>query len=125
MEYWENVLQDDACIVAADGWLVQTHRVIEVDKKNKKQKDKGWSCDLVPKELMIEHYFADHQYAINHQQAELEGIQQELLELEEEHGGEDAAFNGFERINKAEVTARIKEIGTDVDAADELVILKR
>jgi len=125
MEYWEDVLQDDAYIVAADGWLVQTHRVIDVDKKTKKQKDKGWSCDLVPKALMIKYYFASHQDAINRQQAELEGIQQELLELEEEHGGEDAAFNGFEKINKAEVTARIKEIGTDVDASDELAVLKR
>lgn len=125
MEYWEDVLQDDAYIVAADGWMVQTHRVIEVDKKTNKKKDKGWSCDLVPKELMIKHYFADHQYAINRQQAELEGIQQQLLELEEEHGGEDAAFNGFEKINKAEVSSRIKEIGADADAADELAVLKR
>jgi hypothetical protein len=36
-------------LIAADGWKAETYRIIETDKKGK-QKDKGWVCDLVPKD---------------------------------------------------------------------------
>jgi type I restriction enzyme M protein len=46
-----------------------------------------------------------------------------LAELEEVHGGEDGAFADFEKINKATVAARLKEIKGEKDAADEVGIL--
>ena len=33
-----------------------------------------------------------------------------MSELEEEHGGEDGAFSALDKVNKANVTARLKEI---------------
>lgn len=49
----------------------------------------------------------------------------QLAELEEENSAEDMTFAGFEKINDKEVKSRIKEIGNDADAADELAVLKQ
>jgi type I restriction enzyme M protein len=48
MDYWAESMQDDAYLIATDGWVAETYRVIE-KMKNGKEKDKGWACDLVPK----------------------------------------------------------------------------
>ena len=47
MDYWAEIMQDDCYLIAADGWKAETYRIIEKDKKGK-EKDKGWTCDLVP-----------------------------------------------------------------------------
>ena len=48
MNYWSEVMQDDCYLIATDGWQAETYRIIEINK-NKKQVDKGWTCDLIPK----------------------------------------------------------------------------
>ena len=115
MDYWAQTMQDDCYAIAADGWKAQTYRVIETDKKGK-QKDKGWACDLVPKPLVVARYFAKEQAALQALQSELEGVSARLAELEEEHGGEDAAFGGFDKINVAAVKDRLREIEGEVKA---------
>jgi type I restriction enzyme M protein len=115
MDYWAQTMQDDCYAIATDGWKAQTYRVIETDKKGK-QKDKGWACDLVPKPLIVARYFAQEQAALQALQAELEGTSAKLAELEEEHGGEDAAFAGFDKINVAAVKERLHEIEGELKA---------
>ena len=124
MDYWAETLQDDAYLIAADGWRAETYRVIERDKKGK-EKDKGWACDLLPKPFIVARYFVAEQAAIDRVGADLEAASAKLAELEEEHSGEDGAFSGFDKINAASVKDRIKEIGKDMDAADELAVLKQ
>ncbi len=46
-----------------------------------------------------------------------------MTELEEEHGGEDGAFSELDKVNKANVAARLKEIKGDKDAKDEADVL--
>jgi type I restriction enzyme M protein len=123
LDYWAEVMQDDAYLIAADGWKAQTERTIETNK-NGKQVDKGWFCDLVPKALIVARYFAPEQGSIESQQADLEAITAQMEELEEEHGGEEGAFAELEKVNKANVAARIKEINGDADAQAETRILK-
>lgn len=127
MDYWTSTLQDDAYLIAADGWKAETYRIIEV-KKNKdgkvtKTTDKGWACDLIPKPLIVARYFAEDQAAINELAASLDSITAQLAELEEEHSGDDAAFSGFDKINKAGVTDRLREIKGDADAKEEAEVL--
>ena len=43
--------------------------------------------------------------------------------MEEEHGGEDGAFAELDKVNKANVTSRLKEIKGDTDAEDEAAVL--
>ena len=128
MDYWAESMQDDVYLIAEEGWKAQPYRVLET-KKNKdgspgKTVDKGWVCDLVPKALLVQHYFAAEQAELDRLNAELESIQATQTELEEEHGGDEAVFGSFDKINDKEVKARIKEIGSDADAADELTVLK-
>ncbi|OHC69026.1 MAG: type I restriction endonuclease subunit S [Rhodocyclales bacterium RIFCSPLOWO2_02_FULL_63_24] len=106
-----------------DYWAA-TYRVIEKNKKGG-EKDKGWACDLLPKPYLVARYFAREQAAIERLSAELEATAAKLAELEEEHGGEEGTFSGFDKINAAAVKERIKEVGADKTAAEELAILKR
>ena len=92
MDYWAETMQDDCYLIAADGWVAKPHRVIEVVKSGKKKgekKDKGWECDLVPKPLIVAHYFAKQQQAIDAMEDELAKVAAEMEELKEEHGGEE------------------------------------
>jgi type I restriction enzyme M protein len=109
MDYWAQTLQDDLYLVAADGWKAETRRIIETDKKGR-EKDKGWACDLIPKPLIVARYFAKEQAEIETLTAELESVSARLAELEEEHGGEEGAFAELDKVNKASVAARIKEL---------------
>ncbi len=123
MDYWAATMQDDCYLIAADGWKAETYRIVETDKKGK-QKDKGWTCDLVPKALVVARFFAKEQAAIDKLAADLDATTAKLTELEEEHSGEDAPFSGFDKINKAAVNDRLREIGNDKSAAEELAVLK-
>jgi type I restriction enzyme M protein len=123
MDYWAEVMQDDCYLIAAEGWKAETYRVLEVNKKGK-EVDKGWACDLVPKDLMVARYFAQEQAAIVTQQAELEAAIAQMTELEEEHGGEEGAFGELEKVNGATVKARLKEIKGDRAAKAEETVLK-
>ena len=118
MDYWSTVMQDDCYLIAADGWKAETYRVIEKDKKGK-EKDKGWTCDLVPKPLIVDRFFAAQQSAIREQEAMLESVAAHMTEMEEEHGGEEGAFSELDKVNKANVTARLKDIKGDKDAREE------
>jgi len=124
MDYWAATMQDDCYLIAADGWVAKTSRIIETDKKGK-TKVKGWTCDLVPKPLIVARYFSKEQAAIEAQLAELEATTATLAELEEEHGGEDGYLGALDKINKAEVTRRQKELKGDKDAKEELAALKQ
>src|SRR5207245_2021458 len=79
MDYWAETMQDDCYLIAADGWKAETYRVIEKDKKGK-EKDKGWTCDLMPKALIVARYFAKEQAGIDQLAAELDGRRARLTE---------------------------------------------
>jgi type I restriction enzyme M protein len=122
MDYWAETMQDDCYLIAADGWKAETTRIIEKDKKGR-EKDKGWTCDLIPKALIVARYFAKEQAAIDQIATDLEGVIARLAEMEDEHGSEDGAFADFEKVNKASVAARLKEIEGDKEAKDEAAVL--
>jgi type I restriction enzyme M protein len=120
-------MQDDCYLIAADGWKAETYRIIERDKKGK-EKDKGWACDLVPKVLIVARYFTKEQVAITQLEAELESVTAQMTELEEEHGGEEGVFSALDKVNRASVTVRLKEIrglfaSDDEETREEAAVL--
>jgi type I restriction enzyme M protein len=129
MSYWIETMQDDCYIISVDGWKAETYRIL-VENKQKKMVDKGWTCDLVPKELIINRYFKTEKQAIANLENEKEQLAAELVEVEEKHNVEDGYFAELEKVNKAEITKRIKEIKTSTtvaelaEAKEELSILK-
>ena len=123
MDYWTATMQDDCYLIAAPvneggGWKAETYRVIETNKKGK-EVDKGWTCDLVPKPLIVNRYFAAQQATIREQEAKLESVSAQMTAMEEEHGGDDGAFSELDKVNKANVTARLKEIKGDKECKEE------
>ena len=56
MNYWNETMQDDCYIIAADGWKAEVYRILVENKKGAKV-DKGWACDLLPAQLLIDQYF--------------------------------------------------------------------
>jgi len=122
MDYWAETMQDDCYLIAEDGWKAQTYRKIDKNK-NGKEVDKGWACDLVPEPLIVARYFAAEQEAITKLEVELETIAAQMRELEEEHNGEEGAFSELDKVSKANVTARLKEIKDDKDAKEEAEVL--
>ena len=82
---------------------------------------------MIPTALVIARYFAAEQSAIEKLEAEVAASEQALEEMAEEHGGEDglldAAKNDKDKLTKASVAARLKDIKGDADAADERKVL--
>jgi type I restriction enzyme M protein len=107
MDYWAETMQDDCYLIAADGWVARSARILETDKRGR-EKDKGWTCDLVPKPLIVARYFAREQAALDAKEADLDAAAAGLSELEEEHGGEEGFLGALEKIVKAEVSARLQ-----------------
>jgi type I restriction enzyme M protein len=107
MSYWSGVMQDDAYLITADGWKVGS------DASN----------GLIPPQLIIARYFAAEREAIEQLEAERDAITRSMEELDEEHGGEEGllaeAKNDKGKLTKATVSARLKDIKHDADAADE------
>lgn len=124
MDYWAETMQDDAYLIATDGWLAKTARIMETDKKGR-TKDKGWTCDLIPKSFVVARYFAQERTALDEMRAQLEVAATSLAELEEEHGGEEGFLGTLDKIAKAEINARLNEIKGDKGAKDEAGVLKR
>ena len=124
MDYWSATMQDDAYLIAADGWSAVPERLTETDKKGK-TRDKGWSCELVPKSLVVDQFFASQQEAIAATQSELDAATASLTELEEEHGSEEGCLGMLDKVARAEINARLREIRKDKDAGDERAILNQ
>jgi type I restriction enzyme M protein len=137
MDYWRGTMQDDCYLIASDGWKAETTRIIETDKKGK-EIDKGWTCDLIPKPLIVARYYAKEQADIDALTTDLEAVITKIAELEEEHGGEEGAFSELDKVNKASVAARLKELKSSItnpqlptignepagESGDELAVLE-
>lgn len=122
MDYWAETMQDDCYLIAVDGWKAETYRVLVKNQKGK-ETDKGWACDLIPRPLVINRYFSAEQDAIHALGTELESVTAQITELEEEHGDEEGLFSELEKVNKASVTARLKEIKNSPEDEEETAAL--
>ncbi|MEE9304204.1 MAG: hypothetical protein V3U84_10525, partial [Thiotrichaceae bacterium] len=122
MDYWDETMQDDCYQISADGWVTKTKRVYEKAKSGKKKGqdiDKGWICDLVPKELIVARYFISEQQAILAMETERETALSRINELEEEHVSEDDLLSEAKtdkgKFTLGSVKAQIKLIFTELE----------
>lgn len=126
MNYRDEVMQDDVYMIIENWWKAEAYRIIEKNEKTGKEKDKWWTCDLVPKQLVIDNYFDTDKKAIEDLEAQRDEVTRQIEELEEEHGGEEGILEWEDgKINKAIVAKRIKEIKSDANFKDELEILDK
>jgi type I restriction enzyme M protein len=135
MDYWAMTMQDDVYMIVSDGWREAAKPRLIIEDKEKKTKEKPdftvgkfkYKAELIPTALVIARYFAAEQAAIEKLEAEVAASEQALEEMAEEHGGEDglleAAKNDKDKLTKASVAARLKDIKGDAEAADERKVL--
>jgi type I restriction enzyme M protein len=109
MNYWNETMQDDVYLVAVDGWKAEPYRIL-IKNKQGKDVDKGWTCDLVPPHLVIDRFFEKEKRSIEALEAEREAVTVELEALVEEHSGEEGHFATLDKVNKATVQKRVKEL---------------
>jgi len=123
MNYWQETMQDDVYLITANGWKAEINII-----KNKKEKEIGWDCTLIPKKIVIDKYFSKEQEAIDKLSTEIESITQKMEALEEENSGEDDLFaearSDSEKITGTEIIKRIREIRGNPEFADELKTLR-
>ena len=131
MDYWDEVMQDDIYLIAADGWIeaAKPRSIIE-DKQSKVKetpdlaiKKNKYKMDLIPLALIVARYFTEEQAAIETLQAKQTTAESELAEYIEEHTGEDGlladALNGSGNIIASSVKARLKAIQGEPNNKDE------
>lgn len=106
MTYWmEETMQDDCYLIVSDGWKAGNE--VEWTKREFEGK-------LIPKQIIIDRYFVAEQKSIEAKEAARDSIAAQIEELEEEHSGEEGYFADFDKLNKAAVAKRLKELQTPV-----------
>jgi type I restriction enzyme M protein len=136
MDYWAETMQDDGYMIASDGWQRAGKPRLITENNGSKSKEKPdfmigkqkFKADLIPAPLLIARYFAKELAAIETMEAEAAALAQQLEEMAEEHGGEEGlladAKNDKDKLTKASVSARLKEIKGDSEFVDEQKVLK-
>ncbi len=123
MTYWAETMQDDVYLIAVNGWKAELSVI-----KNKKGRETGWDCDLIPKNVVINKYFSKEKEEVEKLQSEAEDVQQKMQSLEEENSGEEDLFaevrSDSGKIARGEVFKRIKEIKQDAEFKEERDVLQ-
>lgn len=127
LNYWNETMKDDVYLLVEDGWEAKVRRIIEINKKGK-EVDKGWTCDLIPKELIVQAYLMSEQKALQDLEAELESVQAEISQYEEEHAGEggllEEATNDKGKITKTTLTTQMKQIKGDASEKEAYALMQ-
>ena len=119
MDYWDEIMQDDVYLIAADGWLAGRVLRQAYDKETpdfttkKGQKTIKYVGELIPASLVISMFFDDEKQKLEQLEAEIEVLTQRKEEFEEEHGHDEGGLAGLEGsrgITKGNVKERVMEL---------------
>ncbi len=128
LNYWADTMKDDVYMLIEDGWKATVSRIVEKNKKGK-EVDKGWTCELLPKQLVIDKFLATEQQKVNDLQAQLETLDSERTAISEEHAGEEGlladATNDKGNFTANTIKAYIKENKGNGEEADGLKLAKQ
>jgi type I restriction enzyme M protein len=148
MDYWAETMQDDAYLIAADGWVkgAQPREIVQIKDKNNKlvwpephdylKGKRRFKSDLLPATILVAQYFAAERDAIAALDNQIATLEQQLDEMREEYSGkqpsgEDGLLAEANEANEGElpkitaksVKAALKRIGNNPDDADERAAL--
>ena len=119
MDYWDEVMQDDVYLIAADGWQVGRNLRSSYDKETpdftikKGKKTSKFVGELFPASLVIAKFFKNEQKELDRLEAEVSKLAERKEEFEEEYGTDESALNGLEGksgITKGNVQQRAIEL---------------
>jgi type I restriction enzyme M protein len=118
MTYWNETMQDDCYLIAANGWKAELQNV------TKGKKEVMLDSDLVPKKLVIDRFFAAEKKAIEKLEAKKESLITELDGLTEEYSAEEGYFATLDKVNRATVAKRLKDIRENKGETEEIKALE-
>src|ERR1017187_2319703 len=143
MDYWAETMQDDAYLVAADGWVkgAQPREIVQVKNKDNKltwpephdylKGKRRFKSDLVPAPILVVRYFIAERDVIEALDNHLATLEQQLDKMREENSGDEGLLSEViegegdkQKIAPKAVKARLKEIGKDPLYADERTALE-
>ena len=145
MDYWAESMQDDAYLIASDGWLkgAQPREIVRVKDKNNKltwpephdylKGKRRFKSDLVPASILVARCFAAERSILEALDNRLAALEQQLEEeMRDENGCEDGLLveviegeGDKQKITAKTVKVRLEEIGADFLYADERGALER
>jgi len=144
LDYWDETIQDDMYLIAAEGWmdaarprLIVTKKKVASDEKAIKETPdltvdkRKYKMDLLPPPLVAARYFATEVEELERLQSAQETATSELETFIDEHGGEDGlladAMNEKGKVTQAGVKARIRDLRWEGVTGDdkELTALNR
>ncbi|KWV91748.1 type I restriction-modification system subunit M [Erythrobacter sp. YT30] len=121
MTYWSEIMQDDCYLIAEDGWkaakeIREVFRVKEGSQMKwpeqpdilipKGQSKRGFVAEIVPPNLVRDRFFADEKSQLGEVEATLDAVELRIVELDEEHSGEDGFFADC-RDGKGKITVTL------------------
>ena len=118
MDYWDEVMQDDVYLIAAEDWkagrvLRQTYDKEKPDFTMKKgQKTLKYVGELIPATLVIAKFFNNEHEELEHAEIEIGMLRQRKEDFEQENGDDEGALAGLEGsrgITKGNVQQRVME----------------
>ena len=143
MDQWDESIQDDCYLIAADGWVkgAQPREIVRVKNKDTKfswpephdylKGKRRFKSDLVPAPILVARYFVAERDAIEEFDNQSAMLEQQLDEIHLENSGEDGLLDEViegegdkQKIAAKAVKARLKEIGKDPLYADERAVLE-
>lgn len=144
MELWEEIIQDDCWHIGQNGWkpeITTIYSVVKNGKNKGKRKEKGWLCDLTPKNLVVARFFAGDQQKLDKIRADLDAMKIEMEGMEEEdflrddpflplqagknEDGDDDPAAGKLKVDKKAVKEQIKEWKKRPDMVEECQFLQK
>ena len=124
MDYWDEVMQDDAYLIASNGWVKAAKPREVIQSKQVKEtpdlviKKRKYKMDLMPPALIVARYFADEQEIIEMLAAKQATAAGALEAYIEEHTGEDGlladAVNDSGNITASSIKAGLKVLAPDL-----------
>ena len=109
MDYWAETMQDDCYLIAADGWKAETYRIMRRTRRARRRTRAGPATSS-PRPSSSPATSPKSRKPSPNWRPSWKASHARLSELEEEHGGEEGVFSALDKVNKANVTARLKEI---------------
>ena len=142
MDYWAETMQDDAYLIAADGWVdgAQPREIFQIRNKDNKLVwpephdyllgRRRFKSDLIPAPILVARYLVAERDEIEALDAEIAALEQKLEEMFEENSGEDGLLADViegdadkQKITAKAVKARLREVGDDPVYHEERQVL--
>ena len=131
MDYWNEVMQDDAYLIVTESWTEAARprvlaggrgegATVSPDLTVRRTK---YKMDLLPPELVVARYFAGERGGVERLMADEEAIGRDVAAFVAEHAGEDGPLSGATtatgKVTQAAVKARLRVVGDGPEDREE------